>query len=206
MGYPTVSELRGHIGVDDTFEDGRLVSSLEAAVRDVEAFTGRRFVQDAAVSARTYRPESAYYLRLPAGHDISTTTGLIVKTDDSSVGTYGTTWTINTDFVLEPFDGVGYDGSTGWPYTRVVAVGSRWFPRCYNHRATVQITAKWGWATTPEPVKQAVLLRAAALWKRKDAPYAVAGFGDLGLIRVREDPDIVSLLSRYMHGSLAVIA
>jgi hypothetical protein len=55
-------------------------------------------------------------------------------------------------------------------------------------------------------VKQAVLLRAAALWKRKDAPYAVAGFGDLGLIRVREDPDVVSLLSRYMHGSLAVIA
>jgi hypothetical protein len=206
MAYPTVDDLRAHIGVDDTFEDGRLAPALEAAVRDVEAFTGRRFVQDSVVGARTYRPESQYYLRLPAGHDISTTTGLIVKTDNSSVGTYGTTWTIATDFVLEPFDGVGMDGSTGWPYNRVVAVGNRWFPGCYNQRPTVQITAKWGWATTPTPVKQAVLLVAAELWKLKDAPFGMVGFGDLGVLRVRDNPRVVSLLARYMHGSLAVIA
>ena len=203
MAYPTVGELRSHIGVDDTGEDHRLDAALEAAVRDVEAFTGRRFVQDTTASVRVFRPEGSV-LRLPAGNDISTTTDLVVKTDDAGNGTYGTTWTIDTDFVLEPFNGVGYDGSTGWPYTRIVTVGARWwYP--YNNRGTVQITAKWGWAATPEPVRLAVLLRAASLWKRKDAPFGVAGFGDLGLFRLRDDPDVVSLLSRYVHGSLAAV-
>ena len=197
MAYPTVDEVCSHIGVDDTSENGRVAVALNSAIRDCEAYTGYRFVPDSVVSTRTFRPVYGQVI-LDSGSSIATTTGLIVKTDDSLVGTYGTTWTVDTDYVLEPFDGVGPDGSTGWPYTRVVGVGARYFPQSYTRRS-VQITATWGWAETPAQVKTAVLLRAAALWKRKDAPYGVAGFADLGAFRVREDPDVESLLELYVH-------
>lgn len=207
MPYPTVAELRSHIGVEasDTTEDGRLASALTAAVADVEAFSGRKFTQDSVVSARTFRPVDGWCLRLPAGHDISTTTGLVIETDDSGVGTYGTTWAA-TDYVLEPFDGVGYDGQPGWPYNVIHSVGTRlWYP--YRGRATVRITAQWGWAAVPQAVFEAVVLHAAELWKQKDAPFGMLGGALLGTARVQANPMVASLLARYQHGMVgAVIA
>jgi hypothetical protein len=123
---------------------------------------------------------------------------LIVKTDEGDDGTYETTWTISTDFVLEPLNGRGRDGSTGWPYTKVVAVGSRYFP-IWSRRPSVQVTAKWGWETTPAPVVDAVLLVAAESWKLKEAPLGVTGFGDFGVVRVRDNPIVARKLAGFAH-------
>lgn len=207
MPYPTLAELRSHIGVDDPSEDHRLESALTSAVADVESFCGRTFTQDSAVSARVFPAAGSWVFRLPAGNDISTTDGLIVKTDPGGDGTYDTTWTVLTDFVLEPLNGVGYDGAAGWPYTRIVATGSRWFP-VSGGRNLIEITAKWGWAAVPPAVFQATLLHAATLWKMKDAPFGMTGGDLLGSgLRARENPAVAALLSRYQHGTAgAVIA
>jgi len=209
MPYPTVADLRSHIGIEasDPSEDGRLDSALTVAVADTEAFCGRKFTQDTTVSARVFPAVGSRVLRLPAGNDISTTDGLIVKTDPGGDGTYDITWTLNTDFVLEPLNGVGYDGASGWPYTRIVATGTRWFP-VWGGRNLVQITAKWGWAAVPPAVYQAVLLHAATLWKMKDAPFGMTGGDLLGAgIRAQQNPAVAALLARYVHGSVgAVIA
>lgn len=196
------------VQASDPSEDDKIEPARLTAIADVEAFSGRKFTQDAAVSARTYRTLDAYYFRLPAGHDISTTTGLIVKTDDSGTGTFGTTWTINTDFALEPLDGVGYDGQTGWPYNRLTIVGSRFFYPGFNRRPNLQITAKWGWAAVPQAVFQAVKLHTATLFKMKDAPFGMTGGDLLGAnLRVQQNPAVAMLLARYQHGSVgAVIA
>lgn len=208
MAYPTLAELRGHVGIgaSDTTEDTRLTSALTVAIADVESYCGRKFTQDGSVSARVFRAGGPCHLYLPAGSDISTTTGLVVKTDDTGTGTYGTTWTITTDFILEPHSGVGYDGATGWPYTILVAVGSRLWPDLYG-RPGIEITAKWGWAAVPSAVAQAVLLHAAQLWKLKDAPFGVTGGDLLGPQRgVRENAAVAALLARYQHRGLAAIA
>lgn len=48
-------------------------------------------------------------------------------------------------------------------------------------------------------VQQAILLLSARLWKRRQSPEGVAGWGDLGVIRIlRSDPDITSLLSHHL--------
>jgi hypothetical protein len=50
----------------------------------------------------------------------------------------------------------------------------------------------------PTDIKQATILLAMRQFKRYDSPLGVAGFGDLGVIRVgRIDPDIESLIMPY---------
>lgn len=124
-------------------------------------------------------------------------TGLVVATDDNDDGTFETTWTITVDFQVEPLNAA----AAGEPWTRLVAIGPRWFPRL-EHRAGVQVTAKFGWpgGTPPAPVKHAVLIQASRLWKRKDAPFGVAGSAELGSelrLLAKLDPDVESLLRPY---------
>ena len=203
MAYATLTELQTWVGVSDAYDDDVLIAALASAERGVDAYAGRTFTQDASATARRFHPTAHNFLRLPAGNDISTLTGLVVKTDDNDDGTAETTWTITVDFEVAPYGGVGYDGQTGWPYNVLAAVGSRTFP-CLA-RPSVEITAKWGWAVVPEPVKHATLITAAELAKLKDAPFGVAGFGDLGLIRIRENPKVAALLARYQHGMIGAV-
>jgi len=52
----------------------------------------------------------------------------------------------------------------------------------------------------PSPVRMAVLLTAHRLWKRRTSPEGVAGFGDLGAIRITAvDADVEQLLSPYLR-------
>jgi hypothetical protein len=44
------------------------------------------------------------------------------------------------------------------------------------------------------------MLKAASLFKRKDAPFAVAGFSEFGAVRIgRNDPDVLELLGGYVN-------
>lgn len=202
MPYPTLAELRTWANITDQGDDNVLAQKLDGAVREVEGHCGRRFVADSAATARTVWANDGWVLNLPAGYDISTTVGLVVKTDGGFDGTYETTWAA-TDYVLEPLNGVGRDGSSGWPYIRIGAVGGRWWPRG-SRRPGVEITAKWGWAATPTPVFDAVLLVAAESWKLKEAPFGVAGFGDFGVVRVRDNPVVARKLAPFVHPEMGV--
>jgi hypothetical protein len=190
-GYLTAPQLKDYLGITLSDQDGNLEDAISAASRAIDSFCGRRFYADTAATARTYQPGSPYCATV---HDISTTTSLAIKTDDGDDGTFETTWTSGTDYELEPGDGIGPNGQTGWPYWRIVAVGARIFPTGIRRR-TLQVTAKWGWAAVPDDVEQACRLLAAEMFKRKDAPFGVAGFGADGLlVRVREDPKVKDLL------------
>lgn len=197
MGYATLAELRSHLAIDDTVDDTSLSFALSVAQQKVDDHCGRTFAAAAVATVRTLRAGGWQRLILDPGWDIQSTSGLIVKSDDNDDGTYETTWTIGTDFELGG-SGVGYNGATGWPSTELIAVGSKVWPAFCARRA-VQITALWGWAAVPAPVKQATLIIAAEQWKLKDAPFGVAGFGEFGPIRVRDNPMAASLLARYRH-------
>lgn len=204
MSYVSLSELRAWLGVHDTADDTQLSLALDVATRKVDDHCGRTFATASVAAARTMRAIDSVVLRLDPGWDIQSTSGLVVKTDDNDDGTFETTWTSGTDFELD--SGIGYDGAAGWPYSRLVAVGDRLWPM-YTRRRAVQITALWGWAAVPDPVKQATLILAAEAWKMKDAPFGVAAFGDFGPMRVRDHPAVAQLLARYRHPvTSAVIA
>jgi hypothetical protein len=63
------------------------------------------------------------------------------------------------------------------------------------------VTARWGWSAVPAAVKTATVLRAVNLFKRKDAPHGVAGFDGFGVVRLRQDPDVMVLLQPYARQS-----
>ncbi len=71
------------------------------------------------------------------------------------------------------------------------------FPVNYGE-ATVQIVGSFGWSAVPTDIKMASVILSARLWKRFDSVLGVAGFGDLGAVRVsRFDPDIEALIGPY---------
>jgi hypothetical protein len=95
------------------------------------------------------------------------------------------------------------DGESGWPYNRIItrASGSKLF---ILGAAAVQVTAQWGWTAVPSGVKQATELAAAEIFRLKDAPFGVAGFGEAGLIRIRENPKLAMLLGPYRRNPVKV--
>jgi hypothetical protein len=196
VAYATLAELKGFVSIPagDTADDTTLQLALDAAAAQVDQFCDRTFAADAAPTTRFYTVTDTGLLSVDP---ISTVTGLVVATDDNADGTYETTWTVGTDFRLEPINAAAW----GEPWTRLVALGTRWFPRI-QWRPGVSVTARFGWpgGTPPAPVKQAALLQAARLWKRKDAPFGVAGsveFGSEVRLLAKLDPDVESLLRPY---------
>lgn len=188
--YCTLAELRAQLSdADSRVADDQLERAIDAASRAVDAWCGRRFWADETPQALVFRPE--HPLRT-AVDDISTTAGLTVATDADADGVYETTWAQGADFLLEPLNAARLGGAYAW--WELIAVGSRTFT-CSSLRPSLQVTAAFGWSAVPDQVREATILRAAALFKRKDSPHGVAGFGDFGAVRItRKDPDVMELL------------
>lgn len=190
--YATMAELKQRMKIPaaDTQDDDRLTQAVTAASRGIERVCKRQFNRAEEATVRTVAPLRDRLLITP---DFHTDDGLAVATDSAADGTFATT--LNpADLQLEPLDGV-QDGIEGWPYWRIRAVGASAFPR--TERASVRVTAQWGWAAVPADIKEACLIAAAELFKLVDAPLGVTGMQDWGMIRVRDNPKVYSLVAPY---------
>ena len=187
--YATVPQVRSQLGIADTMADDALAIAVESASRMIDAECGRVFYASGTAVARVF---STLEREVVEFDDATAVTE--IATDDDRDGVFETTWDA-ADYQLEPLNGLA--SGVPWPYTRVRAVGSRIFPTAHG-RALIRVTGTWGFTPVPPQVAQACVLLAARLWKRADAPFAVAGFGDLGAIRVsRTDPDVAALLAPF---------
>jgi hypothetical protein len=178
MAYATLAELKAFVGIPtaDTQDDTALQLALDASTTQVEGFCDRVFTADSSPVVRWYEVDDTGQVEVDP---ISTTTGLVVATDDNGDGVAETTWTLNTDYRLEPINAAL--ATPVEPWTRLVALGTRWFPRL-QYRPGVSVTARFGWpgGTVPQAVKLASLIQASRLFKRKDAPFGVAGSIEFG--------------------------
>ena len=192
--YVTKDELRSEFTIDDVEDDTQLLSSVSAASSWVTAYCERDFNQADDATARVFNGSPGGVLNVD---DISTITGLVVKSDAGDDGTYESTWA-SSDYQLEPLNGV-VAGLTGWPYTKIRFVETTYsWPK--GRRTGFEVTARWGWPAVPEPVKRATMIQAARIFKRRYSPEGVlAGFDAFGPVRVgtRLDPDVQALLAPY---------
>lgn len=116
-----------------------------------------------------------------------------LKVDLDGDGTYETTWTQGAEFWLEPVNAA----ADGIPYNRVVLrpQGGQVFP-WFPHG--IQVVGSFGWAETPDRVRQAAKILAARLLKRaRETPYGivtVVGEAVAAARLGRIDPDVAASL------------
>jgi hypothetical protein len=192
MALCSVDDVKTALGIEDTIDDLSINLAVEASTAMIEQYCGRQFSQDATATARIYVATNPYLVHVD---DISTTSGLIVKTDPGEDGSFSQTWQ-TADYQLEPLN-AKMSGQT-WPYHTIRAIRSLYFPMDYN-QALVQITARWGWPSIPNAVKQAAIIQSITVFKSPDAPFGATPFQDTGILRLRSalHPTAAALLTDY---------
>ncbi len=204
--YATLAQLKARLNISDTNDDAPLTNALSSASRALEGCCGRQFndVGPGNESARVYYPDS---LTVVSTEDFQSSAGLVVAADYSNAGTY-TTIIASSNYQLEPLNGI-FDGTTGWPYYRIRAIQT-WYPlplwSVGDPRASIQVTARWGWALVPANITEACLIIAEETFKLKDIPFGVAGIDPTGYaLRVaKENPQARALYSRYVRSPILV--
>lgn len=197
MAYITAEELR-----DEVAPAGEVVSQLSELLftdlvvqvsEAIDAHCYRSFEVPTTETVRYFQPTYNRY-DIEDLDDIANTTGLVVATDTAGDGTYSTTLTANTDYVLET-NRLGM-------VTHIRSISA--YPVSRSRPKTIKLTARYGWPSVPAPVKRAALLWGSRLWNRKSSPSGVVGFGEFGAVRLTKiDPDVSELLAPYRdRGSL----
>lgn len=194
-GYITLSELKSRLDITSATYDSLLDAAIEAASRQIDAYTGRRFYRNATDETRYYTATEPDLLLLP--DDLGSLTSL--ATDDDGDRVYETTWA-STDYDLEPAN-AALDGQ---PYTaiRVTPLGRYTFP---STSRGVRLVGRFGYSTlaaVPDAVAEAAAIQAARLFKRRDSPFGMAGSPEFGVLRALPplDPDVRALLAPFVRG------
>jgi hypothetical protein len=181
--YCTLAEVKAALRIPaaDTVDDALLTTAINAASRQIDGECDRVFYSSSGV--RLYVAESSI---LCMTDDIQTVTKL--ETSDGE----GFNVTIPaTDYQLEPLNGLA--GGIPTPFTRIRAVGAYLFPvfapRSVNlDEATVRVHGNvWvGFRARRHQTGHHSSLNPHFQTSRT-VPLAVAGFGDLGVVRVGSD-------------------
>jgi hypothetical protein len=189
VAYVTVEEIR------DEHQSGVVASGsldgIYAAVADavseaIDEHCFRSFTVPTSATARTYHPTRDLCM-VDELDDIANTTGLAVAVDLADSGTYSALSA--SDWFAE------VDNRSG----RVLGIRSTsTFPWSAQGRRTLQVTARYGWPATPDPVKRAAIIWALRLVNRRQTPSGIQGFGEFGGVRLSTmDPDVRALLSPF---------
>jgi hypothetical protein len=191
-GYSTLNELKARLTISDSQDDSMLEACIEVASRQIDAFTGTRFYQ--ASESRYYTPLDALCCAID---DCTNVTSVYqdLQTDRSYSDQFAA-----TDYDLGPYN-AALDGK---PYQQILITPQAVKSFIVMPRA-VKVTGSFGWSSSaPIAVKQACLLQAAMLFRRKDAPFGVAGGGEVGqqLSQANMDPAARLLLTPFRRLSV----
>lgn len=163
-GLITLDAAKYALGIQDNDDDEQIEYAVEVASRALENLCGRgrKFWQDSTVVARKFYPSEACRVYV---NDISTLTGLVVKVDQGDDGTFETTLTIDTDFIVEPVNAAAEYPVQPWTSIRLLSGSLSSFPVLSSGRPSVEVTAKFGWSAVPEAVERACVLHTRTVYK-----------------------------------------
>jgi hypothetical protein len=208
MAYASVAELRAELGKTDTGDDATLARLLDAATRNIDDACNRPdgFVADTKATARTYPGSNRGWLRIDECVSVDT-----VQVKPSSISAYEE-WD-DSDYLTCAGDERFPDYNPlvkGKPITalRIDPNGDYSVFHRDGTYPTVEVTAKWGYATlVPPTVKTACIMQAVRWYKRLQSGMSdtLAG-AEMGILMYTQalDPDIKRLLvdGRYVRKQL----
>ena len=187
-GYCTLADVKAALRITDSVDDSLLEMAVESASRLIDGYAYRYFY-NAGTATRDFVAEDSYLTIIDDLISISE-----LKTTDE-IGSDYVTWSAD-DYQLRPVNGK-IDGLSV-PYTSILSTDDLLF-NLKGQQALVRVTGVWGWSAVPIAIKQATVIQSSRIYKRLDSPLGVAGFGDLGAIRVGRalDPDVEQLVMPY---------
>lgn len=188
-GYITLTLLKSSLQIpgDDTQDDEFMELAIESASRQIDTTTERQFFD--TTESRIFTPRDSFVCEID---DLTALTTL--KTSSNADGVFDTTWDTK-DAQLEPLNGLA--GGLPTPITRIRAVDEYLFPTDMQE-ATVEVTGTFGFTPVPIQIQQATLILASRLFERRNSPLGIAGFSDIGAVRVsRFDSDIENLIGPF---------
>ena len=210
--YTTLAEIKDALRIPqaDTDLDSVFEAAILAVSREIDQHCQRHFYR--ITEPRTFTPTHRWCLKLGEFNDLVSVTTL--KTDATGDGTFETTWQA-TDYQLLTTTGSPNvnAGPEPRPYGQVRAVGNQVFPCSYSwygygigmRADRVEITGTWGWPTVPVDVREACKLLSVESGKLlREAPFGVAGFGEFGVVRVRDNRKAMQYLAPYRRGMAAI--
>jgi hypothetical protein len=187
-GYASLTQIKAAARITDAVDDSLLEMAVESASRMIDAECDRNFYSS-GTATRDFTPNDLYTVDTD-----DLTTIVSVKLDDTGDLTFPITIAV-TDYQTEPLN----QRVSGNPYPiyRLRMIGDYLLP-IWGNQATVRIQGVYGFTPLPIQVTQACIIQASRIFKRLDSPLGVAGFGDMGAIRVgKVDPDVAMLIRPF---------
>jgi hypothetical protein len=202
--YCGLEELKDRLGITDHTDDYAAEQAIQAASVFVSEYCGEHFYR--ITETRTFVPHNIWEQDIDP---LVTITALNVDQVGNGDSTFAESWVKDTDYQLK----LGRDRynlnalGVQRPYRKIQVLQSgKWFPYTYpySHLDRVQVIGTWGWPSVPPPVAQATLELSAEWFKRKDAPFGIAGTGDFGVARIVSNPWLVEMLRPYVNSRFKV--
>ena len=192
--YTTLADVKNALQIEDSNADTAIQAAILTASRQIDEYCQRFFYQEGTTGSPSVRYYTAYSPWYIETDDIISVNQLATDPDfDQSYSTIWNTTTAPLDVMYEPVN----NPKKGWPYTRILAIGSNVFP--YFFPQTVKITGVFGFPEVPYEVELACKIQASRLFVRKQSPFGIAGSVELGTVRLnsRLDPDVEMLLKTF---------
>jgi hypothetical protein len=199
LNYVGLEEMKSRLGITDTNDDYELQVAIFSACGWVNEYAGRHF--NRITETRTFVPYDIYEMRVD---DMVPGTTIQLSVDFDGDGVYEQAWTEGTDYQRYTGRDVFNTGASGIirPYERIRVVNSgRTFPFTWPFSPInrVQIATTWGWTAVPPPVAESSRILTADCFKGKDAPFGIAGMGDLGVVRITSNPWLAEMLRPFVR-------
>ena len=187
-GYCTLAQIKAATRITDAIDDALLEMAVESASRLIDAECDRNFYSG-GTATRDFIPNDSFVV------DTDDLTSIVsVKLDDAGNLDFPVTLAI-TDYQTEPVN--QRVSGNAFPITRLRMIGDHLLP-VWGRQATVRIHGVYGFTPTPIQVTQACVIQAGRIFKRNESFLGVAGWGDLGAIRVgKVDPDVAMLIRPF---------
>ena len=186
--YTTLALVKSAVRIADSVDDDLIQSVIGAASSRIDNACNRVFAQ--STGDRYYVAHNNYTVPID---DLCAGLTVAVRTDDDESNAYASLWS-SSSYQFEPLNNT----VQGKPVRLLRAVGANRFNISTSGKAMIKITGTWGWPSVPPEISEATRLMVIRMFRRFDSPLGIAGFGDLGAVRVRSlDPDIQQLIQPF---------
>lgn len=190
MAWTDPEAFATYVGSEIDADADFLASALTSAESAVRDHCQRDFTPvDDEAQAATRRYQVAYANTVIVD-DIADDTDLIVVDSGSTLA--------SGDFETFPVNGLSPSGEYR-PISSLERLGGCWARRVSGGSAfTVAVTtARWGWLASPTAVIEATMIHAKDIVHMRQNRFGVAGFGEFGVVRIRENTPVFEMLDPF---------